>query len=67
MGLALALREPRRQRLRSDPDRDHGRGGAGRAAAGFDQDELRLPGADQLKIDLGQDLGVEQRAMLGAA
>ena len=38
-----------------------------RAAVGLDQDELRLPGADQLEIDLGQELGVEQRAVLGAA
>jgi len=31
------------------------------------QDQLRLPGADQVDIDLGQKFGVEQRAVLGAA
>ena len=30
------------------------------------KNELRLPRADQLDIDLGQKLGVEQRAVLGA-
>ncbi len=30
------------------------------------KNELRLPGADQLDIDLGQKLGIEQRAVLGA-
>ncbi len=33
----------------------------------FGQTELRLARADQLDIDLGQDFGVEQRAVLGAA
>ena len=37
---------------------------AARAALG--EAELRLARADQLQIDLGQDLGVEQRAVLGA-
>ena len=31
------------------------------------QNELRLTGPDQLDIDFGKQLGVEQRAMLGAA
>ncbi len=31
------------------------------------QDQLRLPGSDQIDIDLRQKLGVEQRAVLGAA
>ena len=35
------------------------RGGSG------DQLQARLAAADQLKIDFGQQLGVEQRAMLG--
>ena len=35
--------------------------------AAFRKAELRLARADQLQIDLGQDLGIEQRAMLGAA
>ena len=39
---------------------------ARRRAAGLDQDERRLPAADQLDIDFGQKLGVEQRAVLGA-
>ena len=34
---------------------------------GLRQNELRLAGADQLDIDFGQQLGVEQRAVLGAA
>src|SRR6185369_6021366 len=33
----------------------------------FGKPELRLTAADQLQIDLGKDLGVEQRAVLGAA
>ena len=48
--------------------RDRGavaRRAAARAALG--EAELRLARADQLQIDLGQDLGVEQRAVLGAA
>ena len=35
-------------------------------AARLDQDQRRLPAADQLDIDLGEQLGVEQRAVLGA-
>ena len=40
--------------------------GAGVAGLGR-QDQLRLPRPDQIDIDLGQKLGVEQRAVLGAA
>ena len=36
-------------------------------AAALGQNELRLTGADQFNIDLGQQLGIEQRAVLGAA
>ena len=35
--------------------------------AAFGKTELRLARADQLEIDLGQNFGVEQRAVLGAA
>ena len=42
------------------------RGVAAGALDRFDQTEQRLPRADQLDIDLGQQLGVEQRAVLGA-
>ena len=35
-------------------------------AAVCDRTELRLPRADQLDIDFGQKLGIEQRAVLGA-
>src|SRR3954447_24577079 len=38
-----------------------------RARDGLGEAELRLAGADELDIDLGQDFGVEQRAVLGAA
>src|SRR6202022_4295571 len=34
--------------------------------AGFDQQQLRLLGSDQLEIDIRQYLGIEQRAMRGA-
>ena len=47
--------------------RPHDRRHAGIAAATHRRGETehRLPRADQLDIDLGQQLGVEQRAVLG--
>ena len=64
--LAFVRGQARRERLRPQADERgsglHAHGGA----AGFDQNELRLPGADQFNIDLGQDFGIEQRAVLGA-
>ena len=40
---------------------------ADRVRTHFDQNELSLPGADQVEIDLRQEFGVEQGAVLGAA
>ena len=64
---AIGIAEARRKRhLAFAPHRDAvAARAAARAALG--QAELRLARADQLQIDLGQDLGVEQRAVLGAA
>ena len=46
----------------------HFAGGAARISRHLGcQDQHRLPRPDQIDIDLGQKLGVEQRAMLGAA
>src|SRR5262245_23953099 len=42
-------------------------GGRLRARARVDQDQRRLAPTDELDIDLGQELRVEQRAVLGAA
>ena len=66
MGLALGVRHPRRERHRPLPPRRI----AGRIDANLlgvrRQDQLRLPRPDQIDIDFGQQLGVEQRAVLGA-
>ena len=35
----------------------------GIAAGGFGQTEIGLPAADQFQIDIGQDFGIEQRAV----
>ena len=67
MGRELGFGEPRRQGDRPRPDRARPTVRPPRRRAGLDQAELRLAAADQLEIDLGQNLGVEQRAVLGAA
>ena len=65
MGLAIGVRDPRRQRHLALPPRriaETARGGD----PGFrSQDQLRLPRPDQVDIDFGQQLGVEQRAADG--
>ena len=67
MRLAVGIADPRRQRNVA-PAQDHGasailflRGNR------FGETELRLPAADQFQIHLGQNFGIEQGAMLGAA
>ncbi len=67
VGFALLWCEPRRQRLRSHPDDGRYDLRPARVVVAFDQDQLRLARADQLDIDLSQDLGIQQRAVLGAA
>ena len=63
---AFLGRQPRGKRHRPFAHDDRLAGDAVRRG-GLRQNELRLPGADQLDIDFGQELGIEQRAMLGAA
>ena len=67
VGLPLRLRQPRRQRLRPHADDDSTYPRIRRRLACVEQDERRLPAADQLDINLGQDFGVEQRTVLAAA
>ena len=62
----LRLRQPRRKRDRPRRHHDGAVGRRDRCAAGFDQDQGGLPPADQLDVDLGEKLGIQQRAMLGA-
>src|SRR6516165_3815243 len=57
MRIALVGAQADRERIRAHANGHRAGGRAGRAAADFDQDELRLPGPDQLEIDLGQQLG----------
>ena len=66
MGFTLFAGEPWRERLRPHPHVRNTHLGARRGDPGLDQNELRLPGTDQLQVDLGKELGVEQRSMLGA-
>src|SRR6202021_2626023 len=64
---AIGLCYSRCPRQRTVPPR-HFTGSAGAGIAGFTcQDQLRLPGPDQVDVNLGQKLGVEQRAVLGTA
>jgi hypothetical protein len=67
MRFAFVRREPGRERRRTRANDGDAGLHAGGSGTGLDQNELRLAGPDQLEIDLGQDLGVEQRPMLGAA
>ena len=69
MGDDLGLGEPGRQRLRAGQAFECGGGIARRREAGPHGREakIRLPSTEQLHIDFGQDLRVEQRAVLGAA
>ena len=64
VSVELFRHNPRRQRLRAraNDDRRHARFAAATHARG--KAEVGLPRADQLDIDLGQQLGVEQRAVL---
>jgi hypothetical protein len=67
MRRAVFFADSRRQRRLALPPR-HFAVSAGAGIAGFrSQNELRLAGPDQIDVDLGQQLGVEQRAVLGAA
>src|SRR5262245_59932813 len=65
MRLAFFGADAGKQRNRPHADRAdlHMRGSD---ASGFLEPELCLPGADQLDIDLGENLGIEQGAVLGA-
>src|SRR5205823_8549815 len=66
MRVALLGAQPGHERRRSHPN-DHGADGpANRLGTDFDENELSLPGADQVEIDLCQQLGVEQGAVFGA-
>ena len=66
MRRALLCGQPRDKRHRPLAHDDRLAGDAARHGC-LRQNELRLTGADQLDIDLRQQFGVEQRAMLGAA
>ena len=67
MRRAIGLGDPRRQRHRALPPRHFAVSARAHLAGLRRQDQLRLPGPDQVDVDLGQKLGVEQRAVLGAA
>src|SRR5262245_21969158 len=67
MRRALVGSEAGRQRLRPHADRKRAGHHCARPRLGVDPAELRLARANQLDIDLGQDLGVQQRAVLDAA
>ena len=64
VGVTLLGGDTRRQWLRAGPDQERRNAGCGRAEIGRRKAEIGLPGADQLDIDLGQELGVEQSAVL---
>ena len=64
MRVALLRRDPRRQRLRTHAHHDRRHARFAGAEIGRGETEVGLAGADQLDIDLGQQLGVEQRAVL---
>ena len=55
--------EPRRQRRRPLPGRSRRQRSADRQPGFLDQCQRHLPSADQLEIDVGEDFGIEQRAM----
>ena len=67
MGLSVGIGDARRQRRLALPPWRFAKSAGLRGAGVRGQDQLRLPRPDQVDIDLGQQLGVEQRAMLGAA
>ena len=67
MGGAVRLGHTWRERFQPLPPR-HFADPIAAGLAGFrGQNQLRLPGPDQIDIDLGQLFSVEQRAVLGAA
>ena len=66
MRFSLLRAKSRRERERPRPDARHANRYARRHERALHQNELSLPGSDQFQIDFRQDLGVEQRAMLGA-
>ena len=66
MCLAVGIGDPRRQRRLALPARHLAGAPCPRLAGLGGQDQLRLPGPDQIDIDFGQQLRVEQRAVLGA-
>ena len=66
MRLAIGVGNPWRERCETLPPR-HFAGHADTNLPGLRRkDQLRLTGADQVDIDLGQEFRVEQRAVLGA-
>src|SRR5437764_7646567 len=65
--IEIGDRDAPRERDRTDANRRHGRGFVALIAPDGLEPERRLAGADQLDINLSEELGVEQRAMLGAA
>jgi len=67
MGRAIGLGDPRRQRHLALPPCHLTRSAGARIAGLRRQDQLRLPRPDQVDIDLSQQLGIEQGAVLGTA
>ena len=65
MGGPLFFRDPGHQRYVTLPPRHFAISAGARIANFIGQDQLRLPRSDQVDIDLGQELGVEQRTVLG--
>jgi hypothetical protein len=67
MGFAIGIGEPQLKRLDPLPARHVAGAGNTNSLAFRAQTELRLPRSDQVDIDLSQQFGVEQCAVLGAA
>ena len=66
MGRTIGFGGAQRQRIGTLPPRRIRQCGCPHRA-GFGQNQLRLPSPDQIDVDFRQKLGIEQRAMLGAA
>src|SRR6185312_10681321 len=67
VSLAVGIGNPRDKRHRALPPWRLARRADPDLARIGRQNELRLPRADEIDIDLGQQLGIQQRAVLGAA
>ena len=64
---AIGFGDPWHQRYRPLPPRHFAVPSCARITGLSRQDQLRLPGPDQIDVNFGQELGVEQCAVLGAA